>query len=112
MKYYYKLDENGKQLGKYARNQPNVPGLVLLDENPFDQAIWNGSEWVEDVDKYAQETIEKARQLLYSSWPDSSKTIAALKAQYDVLKSDSASWTSFTDADSAYEDFEVFMDLS
>ena len=61
---------------------------------------------------YKEEKLTELRELLYTRWPDSSKTIAALKAQYDVVKAASSEWDSLTDVDTAYDNFTTFMDLS
>ena len=59
MKRYYDLDNDGKPLTSYARNQPNVSGLLLLEEPEDDNYKWNGSEWVDDVDKFHKSEFEK-----------------------------------------------------
>ena len=51
MERYYKLSNGntGKILASYARNQSNVEGLVYLEECPFEDGEWTGSEWIEDI---------------------------------------------------------------
>lgn len=56
--------------------------------------------------------LDEIRTKLYMYWPDSSKTISALKAQYDVVKTASSGWSSISDVDTAYDNFITFMDLS
>ena len=56
-KRYYKLENTstGKVLASYARPQPNIEGLLYLDEPEIDFPQWNGSAWVEDPDLVSQD---------------------------------------------------------
>ena len=102
---YYETDEN----------------LQTTDDN----GIWrykivNGNHVLrsqEEIDAdylpiYKEEKLTEIRELLYTRWPDSSKTIAALKARYDVVKGASSGWADTSEVDTAYNDFVTFMDLS
>jgi len=61
---------------------------------------------------YKDKKLTELRELLYTSWPDSSKAIAALKENYDLSKSSIESATSISEIDTAYNNFVTFMDLS
>jgi hypothetical protein len=111
-----KIVSYGKSGDIEISSWPSVDGHPAIK----DQCYWNGSSVLLKtaqmlVDEYAEEKlygVAGIRELLYTRWPDSSKTIAALKAQYDVVKSDSSSWTSLAEVDTAYDNFVTFMDLS
>ena len=113
MERYFKLSEGttGRVEASYARPQIGISEMQYLEEPSFEPAIYDGTKWIEDAEKYAERKIDEIRGLVTSRWVDSSKTIAALKAQYDVFKGASSSWTSFAEVDSAYNDFIIFMDL-
>ena len=51
MKRYYKLSNGttGKILASYARNQPHIEGLIYLEECPFENGIYDGQNWIEDL---------------------------------------------------------------
>ena len=57
MKRYYDLNEDGTNNGSYARFQPNIEGLVLLEE-PDDptKTVWTGTEWEINLNKYKKAT--------------------------------------------------------
>ena len=48
---YYKLENTstGEVLASYARNQPNIEGLLYLTEAPNDTSLWDGSAWVDNI---------------------------------------------------------------
>lgn len=110
---YYKLDVNGRIVAKYARYQSGQPELELLPEPVgIEFPKWNGTVWEYDIEMYAEDCIQRARNLYYTRFPDSSKTIAAIQAQYANLKTNSVTWTTILEVNTAYNDFETFMDLS
>ena len=61
---------------------------------------------------YKAEKIEEIKSLLRTRDYDSSKTQAALKAQYEILKAGWSILATIEEVDTAYNDFIVFMDLS
>jgi hypothetical protein len=63
-KRYYLLDEDGKQLASYARNQPGIEGLIKLDEAPGIDSIWDGEKWVENTNRNKGISIEKIDVLI------------------------------------------------
>lgn len=59
---------------------------------------------------YIAQKIDDARELLYTRWPDSSKTIAANQARYQSFKG--GTYADIAAVDSEYDDFVTFLDLS
>jgi len=109
MKKYHKFDENGKPISIYARNQPNIEGLVYIEEAENDFEKWNGSNWIDDVDKYFVSKINKARITSITRWIDSSKTVAAIQAQYKVFKE--GNYSTIAEVDTAYNNFISWMEI-
>ena len=84
MKRYYKLNPSGKILSSYARNQSDIIDLIILEEseNPL-HTIWNGSEWLPDVEAYGLARIDEMTDYILKKLLQWSKAITAIQAQYN-----------------------------
>ena len=109
MKKYHKFDENGRPIASYARNQPNIEGLVYIEEAENNFKKWDGSNWIDDIDKYLIAKIEDARNISTTRWIDSSKAVTAIQANYNVFKN--GSYSTITEVETAYNNFINFMEL-
>ena len=121
MALYITID--GQEILYRGKNQ--IPDSIeinswpLIDDQPAHKSLcYYTSTGVELkttsmlVEEYANEKIEEMRNLIYTRWIDSSKAVTALKAQYDVFKTNALSATSTSEVDDEYETLETWLDLS
>ena len=111
MKRYYKLSNGstGKILASYVRPQPQIEGLLYLEEPPSEYYEWDNSQWVEDVEKYLVMKVSEARDIAVNRWIDSSKLVTAVQAQYNSFKN--AHYSSHASVDVGYDAFITWLDL-
>jgi hypothetical protein len=76
MKKYHKIDiSTGKVLGKYARNQPHIPGLIYTEESENDYSIWTSTGWEDSLDEYKALKITELDNI-YQNWFKFKKTLS------------------------------------
>lgn len=61
--------------------------------------------------EYKTQKIAEGRNILYTQWPDSSKTVTALKNQYLIFKTNVQSATTIAEVDTELTDFITFIDI-
>ncbi len=113
---FFEFDETLKHKinGKSISNEQGIfiftwDGSVVVEKTPAEITAEINTDY---LPVYIPEKLDEIRTLLYTRWPDSGKTIAALKAEYDNVKTASSGWTSISDVNTAYDNFVTFMDLS
>ena len=70
---------------------------------------WETSAWVEDIPRCKEAKVNEARNTSATRWIDSSKTVAAIQAQYKVFKA--GNYSTIAEVDTAYNNFISWMEI-
>lgn len=86
MKRFYKLNGTGQVLGSFAVPQPNME-LLLLEEAPDDESMWDGKAWVPDPDIVAAKAAVEAKALEITAAKEAIRTIDAAVSKASDIES-------------------------
>jgi len=116
--------EPGKRNISY-RGKKNIPGSVAVPSWPssggapirkkecyYSSGLVFAKTEQMLTNEYAAIKLNEIKELVSNDFPDSSKDVSALIAQYKIIKSASFGWTTIAQVDTAYDNFIAFMDLS